>query len=76
MPRIFILLTVALCLVASAACAEPAPGHEKGRTRLVAVTPAGPLAYAPYTAQGDTTVLDYVVYRWDRNGAYTEMPGS
>ena len=29
-----------------------------------------------YTAQGDTTVLDYVVYRWDRNGAYTEMPGS
>jgi branched-chain amino acid transport system substrate-binding protein len=26
-----------------------------------------------YTAKGDITVLDYVIYRWDRSGNYLEM---
>lgn len=34
--------------------ADPAPGQEKGKTRLVSVDADGRLAYAPYTAQGDT----------------------
>ena len=28
-----------------------------------------------YTAKGDITILDYVVYKWDRNGNYAELPG-
>jgi hypothetical protein len=38
----------------SAAAAEPAPGREKGTTRLVSVGPDGGLTYAAYTLQGDT----------------------
>ena len=26
-----------------------------------------------YTAKGDITVLDYVIYKWDRSGHYLEM---
>ena len=29
-----------------------------------------------YTAKGDITVLDYVVYKWGRNGGYTELAGT
>ncbi len=25
--------------------------------------------------KGDITILDYVVYKWDRNGNYAELPG-
>jgi branched-chain amino acid transport system substrate-binding protein len=28
-----------------------------------------------YTAKGDITILDYVVYKWDRSGNYAELPG-
>lgn len=29
-----------------------------------------------YTAKGDITVLDYVVYKWGRDGGYTELAGT
>jgi branched-chain amino acid transport system substrate-binding protein len=28
-----------------------------------------------YTPKGDITIVDYVVYKWDRSGNYTELPG-
>ena len=28
-----------------------------------------------YDAKGDITILDYVVYKWDRNGNYSEIAG-
>ena len=34
-------------------------------------TVLGPIAY---TAKGDITVLDYVVYKWDKSGGYAELP--
>ncbi|MEW6452814.1 MAG: branched-chain amino acid ABC transporter substrate-binding protein [Pseudomonadota bacterium] len=34
-------------------------------------TVIGPIAY---DKKGDITVIDYVVYQWDKNGGYTELP--
>ena len=36
-----------------AADAEPVPGREKGKTRLISVGPDGRLSYSPYSLQGD-----------------------
>lgn len=35
-------------------------------------TVLGPIAY---DAKGDITVIDYVVFKWDANGGYAEIPG-
>jgi branched-chain amino acid transport system substrate-binding protein len=29
-----------------------------------------------YTPKGDITNVDYVVYRWNKDGTYSELPGS
>ena len=34
-------------------------------------TVIGPISY---TAEGDITILDYVVYKWDSKGGYEELP--
>ena len=55
--RIFtpvIIFFAASAALAFAASAEPTPGREKGKTRLVSVGPDGRLSYASYTLQGDT----------------------
>ncbi len=55
-PRALLAAVVLLgsALGLSAADTAPAPGQEKGKTKLVSVGADGRLSYAPYSAQGDT----------------------
>lgn len=51
---VFVTCLVAAAATAMCGAADPVPGPEKGKTRLVSVAADGRINYAPYSAQGDT----------------------